>query len=268
MKKVVLKPKLILGLILCLALVFSGGLFGCSTMPGGAVDKSAEGKLFSNREAVCLKSDDASRPWQLKYALTEDTWNEGNLFVTVHERGDVDSMADISKWRPEYTAAIYVIIGDKCKLLKRLKSADGLSCFLKPVVIWASPTGEDRQQIIQITELIYGTGSYKEEHIFTTSSGKELAADLKLDEVELIPASESFKKNLAKGEGVWKGVDSTFTDDGLFFDFDIWKEGDANCCPSAGQIKGAYKLERKPGGKLRIIMDKFKREPIRDSNSS
>jgi hypothetical protein len=45
-----MKPKLILGL----ALVFSGGWFGCSTMPDGALSKSAKGKLFSNQEAVCL----------------------------------------------------------------------------------------------------------------------------------------------------------------------------------------------------------------------
>ena len=92
--------------------------------------------------------------------------------------------------------------------------------------------------------------------------------DVKLEEVEFIPASESFKEKLAKGEGVWKGVGSTFTDDGLFFNFEIYKDGDANCCPSAGKVTGTYKLERKPDGKLRIIMDKVKREPIADSDSS
>jgi hypothetical protein len=262
-----MKPKL----LLCLAFVLSGGLFGCSTVPSGALSDSSEGKLFSNQEAVCLKSDDSSRPWQLKYALTEPTWNEGNLFTTVHERGDVDSMADISKWRREYTAAIYVKAGEKFKLLKRLHEDENSSgsYFLKPNFIWAVPKGEDREQLIQITEAIYGTGGFTEEHIFTTVvmpvSDLKLTPEIKLEEVEFIPAWESYQ--FGKDECLWKGEFSRLTDDGLFFEFIIWKHENKTNHP-VGKVTGTYKLERKPDGKLRIIMDKFKREPITDSDSS
>jgi hypothetical protein len=252
-------------IILSLALVLSGGLFGCSTMPRGVMSDSSEGKLFSNQEAICLKSDDSSRPWQLKYALTEPTVNEGSLFVTVHGRGDVESSADLSKWQPEYTAAIYVRIGDKFKLLKRLKAPQNLSCFLKPNFIWATPKGEGREQLIQITELFYGTGAITQEHVFTTSSGKEFAPDLTLDEVEFIPAWESFQDHFGKNEGIWKGESSRFTNDGLAFEFLVWS-GLAGDLHPVGKVTGTYKLERKSDGGLRISMDTFQREPVKDED--
>ena len=184
-----MKPKL----ILCLSLVLSGCLFGCSTMPRGALGKSAEGKLFSNQEAVCLKSDDSARPWQLQYALTEDIWDENSLFVTVHER--ISSLTHL-EYDPESTAAIYVKIDNKLKLLKRL-ATEGLSCYLKPNFIWAVPKGEDREKLVQITELFYGSGALTQEHIFeevvmptvvTPESDLKSKPNVKLEEVEFIPA--------------------------------------------------------------------------------
>ncbi len=243
-------------ILFCLTLVLSGGLVGCFSAPSGALDKSSEGKIFSNKQAVSLKSDERSWPWQLVYASTEGTWNENTLFITVHRRGEV------------YTAAIYLKTGDDYKLLKRL-TTEGLSCFLKPNLIWFTPKGEDqeqhKEQLIQITELFYGTGCLKEEHVFTTSSTG--GQDLKLNDVEFISAADSFQKNLAKGEGVWKGVNSVLTEDKLAFDFFIWKDSDANCCPTAGEVVGTYKLERKADGGLRICMDTVKREPIKDEDS-
>jgi HEAT repeat protein len=47
---------------------------------------------------------------------------------------------------------------------------------------------------------------------------------------------------LAPGEGVWKGFSETFKDDDLEFQFGIWKNGDANCCPTAGRVKGTYTI--------------------------
>ena len=147
-----MKTKFILGL----ALVLSGGLFGCSTMPSGALSKSAEGKFFSNQEAICLKNNDSSRPWNLDYALTER-----ELFVTVHSRGEVDSYDDLAKWRPEYTAAIYVKAGDKFRLLKWL-STEGQSYFRKPAIFPVhferADIKDDWKQLIKITEVYYGSG--------------------------------------------------------------------------------------------------------------
>ncbi len=247
-----MKPKF----IVCLAFVLCGGLFGCST----TLSKHAGEEIFNNREAVCLNSDDSARPWQLEYALTERTWNEGKLFLTVHER--ISSLRH-PDYDPESSAAIYVKIGNKLKLLKRI-TTDGLSCYLKPNVIWFAPNGQDKEQLIQITELFYGSGALTQEHIFTTSSGKEFAQDLKLEEVEFIPAWESYK--FGKDECIWKDESSTLTDDGLFFEFIIWKYENRTNHP-VGKVTGTYKLEREADGKLRIIVDKFKREPITDSDS-
>jgi hypothetical protein len=240
-------------IIFCLALVLSGVLFGCaSTRNGTSIESQRVGKLFSNQEILCLKSDDVSRPWRLKWAISEDTWNEGRLFVTVHACGN-ETASD----SPQFTAAIYLEQREKFKLLKRLESEFGF--FDKPNFAWT----KDRTHLLQITEVIYGTGVFTKEHVFTVIHREP---ELALEQVELIPASESFKEHLAKGEGVWKGVTSTFTDDGLFFDFGIWNEGDGNCCPSAGKVHGTYKLERKSDGGLRISMDTFKRVNKTDWN--
>jgi hypothetical protein len=258
-----------LKLSFCLALVLGGGLFGCSTMPAGALSKSAEGKLFSNQESICLKSNDSSRPWNLNYALTE-----GELFVTVHSRGEVDSYDELAKWRPEYTAAIYVKAGDKFKLLKRL-STEGQSYFLKPAIfpvhIERADIKDDWKQLIKITEKYYGSGGLTEEHVFTaavmniavdTSPGK-FTQDVKLDEVEFIPASQSY--HFGKDERL-KWESDTLADYNLSFTFSICNLSGKDFRAIA-KVTGTYKLEQEPDGKLRIIMDKFKREPITNSNS-
>ena len=259
-----MKTKLLLGL----ALVLSGVLFGCTTVPSGALSNSAAGKLFRNQEAICLKSNDSSRPWILKYALTEYTVNERQLFVTVHARGEVDTCDDLSKWQPEYTAAIYVKAGDKFKLLKRLWTEEQ-SYFLKPVILRANMKGGDWEQFIRITEVYYGTGGFTEEHIFTPVamqvSDLKFKPEVKLEEVEFIPAWESFKEHFGQDECLWKGESSTLTDTGLFFDFIVWKYENKTNYP-VGKVTGTYKLERKPGGGLKISMDTFKREPVKDED--
>ena len=251
-------------LVLCLALVLSGALAGCSSVrTGTSVQSQREGELFSNLEAVCLKSDGSSRLWTLKWALTEDTWNIGELFLTVHERQNRLS----PEYDPDSTAAIYVKVGNKLKFLKRLDA--GRSYFLKPNVIWAAPKGEDREQLIQITEVFYGTGHITREHIFTTVvmpvSDLKFTPDLKLDEVEFIPAWESFKEHFGKDEGLWKGAWSTLGDDGLSFEFLVLKKDPDDFRP-VYKVIGSYKLERKPGGGLRISMDSCQREPVKDED--
>jgi hypothetical protein len=251
-------------LVLALLLMGLCGWSGCSgARHGTSIQSHRVGQLFSHQEAVGLQSDDQSRPWLLKWALTEDTWNGGELFLTVHQRPTSRSATS----DPEFTAAIYFKVGDRLKLMRRLNSmAFGSSFFQKPVVVWVPVNGTERRQLIQITEIQSGTGRYTREHVFETIvmpvRVSRRAPGLDLKEVEFIPAAESFQAHLAKGEGVWKGVTSRFTTDGLFFDFYIWNDGDANCCPTAGTVNGTYKVERQPDGRLRISMDTFKRAPI------
>ena len=135
--------------------------------------------------------------------------------------------------------------------------------------IWAVPKGEDRIKLVQITELFYGSGALTQEHIFeevvTPGSDLKPTPAIRLAEVEFIPAWESYQ--FGKDEIIGRGMSSTLTDDGLFFYFNVSGYVGKNFYP-VGKVTGTYKLERKPDGKLRIITDKFKREPIPDSNSS
>jgi hypothetical protein len=241
---------------LLLVIILGGSLLGCSTVPRQETSASVEGAIYSNQEAACLKSDDSARPWELKYALTERTWNEGELFLTVHQR---ISNPKYPQDDPESTAAIYVKVGDKLKLLTRMISG---SDYLKPNVFWFAPVGEDRVQLIQITELFYGTGALTQEHIFTTSSREERAWDLKLEEVEFIPAWESY--TFGPGEQIWKGEASTLTGAGLSFEFYVWKD-EGKAMRPVGKVTGTYRLERLQNGKLRIIMDQSRREPVTDT---
>jgi hypothetical protein len=263
-----MKPKL----LLCLALVLSGGLLGCSTMPSGALSNSVEGKFFSNREAVCLKSDDSARPWQLKYALSDDS----DLFVTIHERGDdVEDYDNLSKWRPQYTAAIYAKISGKFKLLKRF-STEGQSYFSQPKFFLAHferpDIKDDWKPLIQITEVFYGSGGLTTEHIFTADEMNSVDENFQppkvtrtvaLEEVEFIPAWETY--GFGQNEQVWKGAWNAFDNEKMSFGFLVWKESGKDLVP-VDKITGTYKLQSKPAGGLQIVVDTLKHEPVKDED--
>ena len=263
-----MKPQL----ILCLALVLSGGLFGCSIVPSGALSNSAEGKLFSNSEAVCLKSADSARPWQLKYAISD----HGDLFITVHERGDdVEGYDNLSKWRPEYTAGIYEKTHGKFKLLKRF-STEGQSYFSQPKFFSAHferpDIKDDWKPLIQITEVFYGSGGLTTEHIFTADEVNnvddnfqppKVTRTVTLEEVEFSPAWETY--GFGQNEQVWKGAWNTFDNEKMSFDFLVWKNENRTEIP-VDKITGTYKLERKSGGGLQIVVDTLKHEPVKDED--
>jgi hypothetical protein len=77
-----------------------------------------------------------------------------------------------------------------------------------------------------------GTGYQHEDEFFRIESG----GLVRLSTPKGLPLV------LAPGEGVWKGFFETFKDDQLEFQFGIWKNGDANCCPTAGWVKGTYTI--------------------------
>jgi hypothetical protein len=252
------------------ALILSFCSFGCSTLTPAKLEKSFEGQWFNNQEAICLKNENSSRPWQLKYAVTERTCNGDELFVTVHDRGEVYSYDDLKNWKPEYVASIFLKTGDKYKLIKRLSipEQEGPGYFLKPNIIWATSKDGDPEQLIQLTEVVYGTGHFKNEHIFRTHgtriNGHKLQ-DFTIEEVEFIPAWESFQDHFGPEEQIWKGESNILTDDGLLFSFPVWKDENKTMQP-VGKITGTYKLEKNPGGAWKISMDTFKREPVKDED--
>lgn len=241
-----------------LSFILSASLIGCSSPPSGVLSSSADGKLFTKEETICLKRHEGAKPWDLKWAMTDYGWNDSRLFVTVHERTE--------RFEPDYTAAVYASVGSQFKLVKRLDSWDEKnflgSYFTKPDIVRVSVKGTgDRVQLIRFSQIMYGTGHYTTEHIFTPTP------DLGIEEVEFVPAGRSFQANLGKDEDIWKSEFNTFTDEKLSFVFFIDKRGDANCCPSGGKVAGFYKLERKPDGRLKVSMDTFDREPIENGGT-
>lgn len=126
-------------LLPCLALILSGGLFGCSTVPRGALHDS-EGKLFTDQQAVAFKTDASSRPWRLKYAVTQGAGDGNEFFATVHQLHDM------------YAASIYARLGDRLRLLKRLTAGtdgdDRNSSFLEPNFFWTTPKNDSWQKLI------------------------------------------------------------------------------------------------------------------------
>ena len=87
--------------------------------------------------------------------------------------------------------------------------------------------------------------------------------------VDFIHAPQTYKPYLKTGEGVWKGEGNIFSPEKLAFEFYIWKEGDANCCPSAGYVTGEYELQKQntPEGleTWRIVAKSFQRHTVEES---
>lgn len=84
-----------------------------------------------------------------------------------------------------------------------------------------------------------GTGGLHEDEIL------HLRPDGGLEPVTFGQAQEALAARLAPGEGIWKGAGYEFADDRLAFEVHVWKDGDGNCCPTAGRITGTYTIERR-----------------------
>jgi hypothetical protein len=81
----------------------------------------------------------------------------------------------------------------------------------------------------------------------------------------------AYEKRLARIEHVWKGETNQFRNERSTFTFGSWRDGDANCCPSGGEVTGRFTLE---GGKrfdpskkrwsteFRIVPTDFVRKPM------
>jgi HEAT repeat protein len=105
---------------------------------------------------------------------------------------------------------------------------------------WADPYGHlsaggfryRGKTYLHVMQLWDGTASLHEDEFFRVESG----GLVKLSTPNGLPLV------LAPGEGVWNGFSESFKDDDLEFRFGIWKDGDSNCCPTAGWVKGTYTI--------------------------
>jgi len=66
----------------------------------------------------------------------------------------------------------------------------------------------------------------------------------KLQPVEIESPEAWYKGKLAPSETVRHPGMNFFSDDGLEFEFQIWNSNDQDCCPTAGQVTGTYKIVR------------------------
>jgi hypothetical protein len=207
---------------------------------------SANQLLYSKDHIVkTIKLTEQEPFLELLWGKTDWSWNKQEIFVAIHSN-EAQSGADI--------ASIYRKVGEKFELLEKIRS--GLSHFIEPKFFWHKVEGKEnsREHLIDITEVFYGTGNLRKEHVFAFQPYGELV------EVEFVPASISFKKYLGKGEAIWKGETNLFGTEALTFTLYIWRESDQECCPTGGKVTGTYSLEE-AGGKYRISMSSFTRQP-------
>jgi len=94
-------------------------------------------------------------------------------------------------------------------------------------------------------------------------------------EVEIQPADEWYGTKLRPGEMIPNGVEISFSDDGLTFEFDIHGYGDIGWHDAgAGEVTGTYKIvkgmhydrhKKKSTATWKMVVNTAKREPVQES---
>ena len=145
------------------------------------------------------------------------------ILATVHSSDDRGDLLRI--WKP---------VGTRYRLIRTIEFDQGdpaLGGYERPESLRLQ--GE---YFIHTMLLMSGTGYLHEDTILW------IAPDGTLHDVKFVSPADAYKSQLKKDEGVWKGERNEFSSAGASFTFDVWKEGDANCCPSGNQVTGRYKL--------------------------
>lgn len=159
-------------------------------------------------------------PLELGREVTLRTEKDVSLRVTVHsgvERPDL-----LAVWRTE---------GDSLRQLLSWE-AEGLARFDPP------HSFTYRGALLLHLQLRYpGTGHFREDVVYYVSP------DGALHRVRLSPPGERYLAALSPGEGIWKSPSFDFRTDAMGFSFGIWRESDANCCPTGGHVRGAFELQ-------------------------
>ncbi len=211
------------------------------TMPGSSVLSQA---LMSKQQilAPIQSGVEGNHPLELKWEATEQTSESATLMVSIHDSPSPEEH--------DQRAGIYLQVKNKFKILKQIETS---GYFLQPNFFRAQ-----NDLFLQISEVQMGTGNEKTEHIYY------ILPVGGIKKVSFIPAPQSFAGHLKDGELIRKGENNRLTDNGLFFEFSVWNPGDANCCPSAGRVKGTYALKciDPVKNEFQITMDMFTRIPM------
>lgn len=112
---------------------------------------------------------------------------------------------------------------------------------IKPAFFLNAGTDE----ILGTRDLIPGTGNnYYEDYFWLSSAGA-----VRID-IEAI--TEAAKSILPSGSGIWKGGGLDMRS--LGYHTPVWKESDANCCPSGGTVDVKFRLD---SGRILITSKQF-----------
>lgn len=159
-------------------------------------------------------------PLELAQEIILRTEEGVQLRVTVHsgpERPDV-----LSVWRSEGDSLRHILSWD----------AEGAAGFDPP------HSFTYQGALLLHLQLRYpGTGQFREDVVYHVSPAGALYR------VPLSRPGERYLAALSPGEGVWKNPSFAFGEDAMGFSFGIWREGDTNCCPSGGQVRGVFELQ-------------------------
>lgn len=103
------------------------------------------------------------------------------------------------------------------------------------------------EQLLVTHDEIPGTGNFSYEDYFWFSPAG--AARVNIEEI-----GRTVQALLPKGYGVWKGGGLDI--ETMKYRWGVWKDGDANCCPSGGTVEMEFRLEEN-----RIVVTKSRYDP-------
>ncbi len=117
------------------------------------------------------------------------------------------------------------------------------STLLTPSLLTLTTPGGDTFHLLHLSNRHPGTGAFRDDLVF------HLQSEGRMDRVQIENPIEGYARlfedqafNHDVNESVWKGVQFDFTVSPPTFHFHIWQDGDGNCCPSAGQVRGTLGL--------------------------
>jgi hypothetical protein len=178
--------------------------------------REAADRLYSKEEIIqdVLPDDDHKFPLQVD-SMQQTKGSNGVPIVVTRHRGK-DRPDRITIWKQD---------GDLYRRLNMMQVEDAeIASYELPDIF-----RYNGDIFIHVTLVYSGTGHFVKESVFAIRSDNTLA------EV-VFPNVVGVNVEVKPGEGVWKGVSTRLSDDKFEFEYDIWNESDANCCPTAGSV--------------------------------
>jgi hypothetical protein len=104
------------------------------------------------------------------------------------------------------------------------------------------PTLHAESGLLWVAGLMGGTGEANADILYQKRGDRWV-------EIEMTSWRAELDKRLPKGIGVWKGVKYNFLAAAMGADAELWKDSDANCCPTAGRANLGFVIE---GDRLKL----------------